>query len=200
MNMNSNPNPSDSVVRGATNPAPAPDRSSSERQSPPNSPDLRSPSFPGQETGTQQAETSSPPKPPRRRLDAAAKALVCKYVAQGHSIAAAARLVGFSERTIYKCRHRDALFRLQLNKGEERVASACLKALRKAVVTEGDWRAGLHYMRLTYPDRYHYRPEIITRKQYETWNAELMRLLSQIVTPEQLRELHRRFEEAAKAP
>jgi hypothetical protein len=194
MNMNSQPDfsktPAD--LRGNSNPGPALDHRAADPKSFADSGDPRAARSRNQQTGAEH-EDGSLPASARGKLDAAAKDLICKLVARGHSLAAAARLVGVSERAIYKCKRRDPLFKLQLGKHKERIASSCLRAMRKAVVVDDDWRAGTQLMRLTYPERYYARPNMISTKKHEKAMGELIKPFASIATPQQMMQLERRL-------
>ncbi len=155
-------------------------------------------SQPSREPSPTPPKDASQSKPPRRKLNDAAKELICHCVARGHTIAAAARMVGVSERAVYHCKQRDPLFKSQLSRQKEYVADFCLEALQKAVIKDENWRAALHYMQLIYPQRFHYKPGTITLKQHEAWTNEVLGLFEDIATPQQMQELHRRLSAESK--
>ncbi len=147
-------------------------------------------SSPGINSGDLQSEHSLPPPKPKggRRLDAAMKERVCQFVAAGHSIEVAADMVGVSERTIYRERKRDALFGLQLSKDKEEIAGLCLATLKAAAAE--NWRAAMQLWKMVYPHRWPTRADTISVKQFEKWNGELLRILSTIMTDQQMQQFN----------
>jgi hypothetical protein len=144
---------------------------------------------------TQGEQASQPPEArrrtgPKRKLDAAAKHQICLLLARGHTLAAAAKISDISYRTIYREQRRDAFFRQQINEQREGIAELCLNSLRTAAPE--NFRAAMQLYKLTYPDRYHYKPDTTSSNQYEAWTTEILNLFESIATPEQMRELNRK--------
>jgi hypothetical protein len=139
---------------------------------------------------------AAPPqaKPARRKLDDAAKEVVCQSVADGCTLAEAAEMVGVSERSIYRERRRDEVFRLRLSRDRQKIAGICVNAARDAAQSDPkNWRAGEFLYKVVYPDRYYARPGRLSIKDFDRWNAELMRVLESILTADQMRQLHERM-------
>jgi hypothetical protein len=142
--------------------------------------------------------SESQPKRPLRRFDAAAKELVCGHVAAGKTLEEAAEMVGFSERTIYRERRRDPIFKLRISKDREQIADKCINAALGAIEDDNkNWRAGEFAYKVIYPDRYYARPRTISLKAFDQWNAELLHLLTPILTADQLRQLDERLNASA---
>jgi hypothetical protein len=138
-----------------------------------------------------QAVQTSKPSGPGRKLGPGLKDHIHRLRARGHSVLAIARIIGVNARTIHRERRRDPVFRQRLGENGEKIADICLDSLTAAVPEKPHLAPQL--FRITYPDRYHYRPSTITVKEHEAEITEAFSHFEAIASPEQMRELQRRL-------
>jgi hypothetical protein len=139
---------------------------------------------------------ASLPKKSRRKLDPPMKEEICRLVAGGHTLFEAACIVGVNRRTVLREKQRDPLFKMQLSQKRNSIAHLCLNTMHDAAAKK--WQAAERFFKLVYPDRYHYRPRMISEKQHEKVLAEMIKIFSSVATPEQMLKLDRLFNSPGK--
>jgi hypothetical protein len=130
------------------------------------------------------------------KLNSMLKEEICRLIADGHTLFDVAGIVGVSRSAIYRERRRDPQFKMQLSQKRHSIAHLCLNTMHDAAAKK--WQAAERFFKLVYPDRYHYRPRMISEKQHEKVLAEMIKIFSSVATPEQMLKLDRLFNSPGK--